>query len=174
MTQLVVTKILKIDENKNDGRKVSSEILALKSDSRRKIDEHPRLIRNVVYGMHSLTFVHGTFHWDKRHPGQPKPRLFTVGRLDVATTGLIIVTNDAISDGTVIDGVHCSPDNVELLPRQPDKPRPRLRIVVHEGRNHEVRELVKNAGLQLRALKRIRIGGFRRPADLAPHTKLPK
>nr|GEX33292.1 U-box domain-containing protein 14 [Tanacetum cinerariifolium] len=32
--------------------------------------------------------------WDKRNPGQPKPRLFTVGRLDVATTGLIIVTND--------------------------------------------------------------------------------
>ncbi|XP_060184595.1 putative ribosomal large subunit pseudouridine synthase SVR1, chloroplastic [Lycium barbarum] len=137
--------------------------------------------------------------WDKRHPGQPKPRLYTVGRLDVATTGLIIVTNDgefahqishpssnlskeyiatidgevhkrhliAISEGTVIDGVHCTPHNVELLPGQPDKPRPRLRIVVHEGRNHEVRELVKNAGLQLRALKRIRIGGFRLPADLA-------
>ncbi|KAF3553636.1 hypothetical protein F2Q69_00010925 [Brassica cretica] len=32
--------------------------------------------------------------WDKRNPGTPKPRLFTVGRLDVATTGLIIVTND--------------------------------------------------------------------------------
>ena len=137
--------------------------------------------------------------WDKRHPGQPKPRLFTVGRLDVATTGLIIVTNDgefthqishpssnlskeyiatidgevhkrhliAISEGTIIDGVHCTPDNVELLPGQPDLSRPRLRIVVHEGRNHEVRELVKNAGLQLRALKRIRIGGFRLPADLA-------
>ncbi|XP_049372259.1 putative ribosomal large subunit pseudouridine synthase SVR1, chloroplastic isoform X2 [Solanum verrucosum] len=118
--------------------------------------------------------------WDKRHPGQPKPRLFTVGRLDVATTGLIIVTNDgefthqishpssnlskeyiatidgevhkrhliAISEGTVIDGVHCTPDNVELLPGQPDLSRPRLRIV-------------------LRALKRIRIGGFRLPADLA-------
>ncbi|PHT65012.1 hypothetical protein T459_29437 [Capsicum annuum] len=137
--------------------------------------------------------------WDKRHPGEPKPRLFTVGRLDVATTGLIIVTNDgefahqishpssnlskeyiatidgevhkqhliAISEGTVIEDVHCTPDSVELLPRQPDLPRPRLRIVVHEGRNHEVRELVKNAGLQLRALKRIRIGGFRLPVDLA-------
>lgn len=36
----------------------------------------------------------------------------------------------AISDGTVIDGVHCTPDAVELLPQQPDKPRPRIRIVV--------------------------------------------
>lgn len=137
--------------------------------------------------------------WDKRNPGQPKPRLFTVGRLDVSTSGLIIVTNDgefaqklshpssnlskeyiatvdgkvtqrhliAISEGTVIDGTHCTPDAVELLPQQPDISRPRLRIVVHEGRNHEVRELVKNAGLEIRSLKRIRINGFRLPSDLA-------
>ncbi|KAK4836257.1 hypothetical protein QYF36_020524 [Acer negundo] len=136
--------------------------------------------------------------WNKRNPGLPKPRLFTVGRLDVATTGLIIVTNDgdfaqtishpssmlskeyiasvdsvvnkkhliAISEGTVIDGLHCTPDSVELLPKQPDVSRARLRIVVHEGRNHEVRELVKNAGLEIHSLKRIRIGGFRLPADL--------
>ncbi|CAK7325417.1 unnamed protein product [Dovyalis caffra] len=136
--------------------------------------------------------------WDKRNPGLSKPRLFTVGRLDVATTGLIIVTNDgdfaqeiahpssnlskeyiatidgvvnkrhlfAISKGTVIEGVHCTPDSVELLPQQPNTSRPRLRIVVHEGRNHEVRELVKNAGLEIHSLKRIRIGGFRLPSDL--------
>ncbi|XP_051116586.1 putative ribosomal large subunit pseudouridine synthase SVR1, chloroplastic isoform X2 [Andrographis paniculata] len=136
--------------------------------------------------------------WNKKNPGIPKPRLFTVGRLDVGTTGLIIVTNDgefankvshpssnltkeyiatisgvvnkrnlfAISEGTVIDGVHCTPDLVELLPPQPDISRPRIRIVVHEGRNHEVRELVKNAALQLHALKRVRIGGFRLPTDL--------
>ncbi|XP_010267203.1 PREDICTED: uncharacterized protein LOC104604521 isoform X2 [Nelumbo nucifera] len=136
--------------------------------------------------------------WDKRNPGLPKPRLFTVGRLDVATTGLIIVTNDgdfaqrlshpsskltkeyiativgtvnkrhliAISEGTMIEGIHCTPDSVELLPQQPDIPRPRLRIVVHEGRNHEVRELVKNAGLTLHSLKRVRIGGFKLPSDL--------
>ncbi|KAK6144734.1 hypothetical protein DH2020_021554 [Rehmannia glutinosa] len=137
--------------------------------------------------------------WNKKNPGLPKPRLFTVGRLDVATTGLIIVTNDGefankvshpssnlskeyiatingavnkrhlitISEGTVIEGVHCTPDLVELLPQQPDISRPRLRIVVHEGRNHEVRELVKNAGLQIHALKRVRIGNFRLPSDLA-------
>lgn len=132
------------------------------------------------------------------NPAFPKPRLFTVGRLDVATTGLIIITNDghfahtishpstglskeyiaaidgavnkrhltAVAEGTNIDGVHCRPDSVELLPQQPDMSRPRLRIVVHEGRNHEVRELVKNAGLALHSLKRVRIGGYRLPSDL--------
>ncbi|XP_068640407.1 putative ribosomal large subunit pseudouridine synthase SVR1, chloroplastic [Aristolochia californica] len=136
--------------------------------------------------------------WNKTNRGLPKPRLFTVGRLDVATTGLIIVTNDgdfaqrvahpssglskeyiaaiegsvskrqltAVSEGVEIDGVHCMPETVELLPAQPDISRPRLRIVVQEGRNHEVRELVKNAGLQLHSLKRVRIGGFRLPSDL--------
>ena len=32
----------------------------------------------------------------QKNPGAPKPRLFTIGRLDVATTGLIIVTNDGM------------------------------------------------------------------------------
>ncbi|TVU48359.1 hypothetical protein EJB05_07993, partial [Eragrostis curvula] len=136
--------------------------------------------------------------WNKTQPGLPKPRLFTVGRLDVATSGLIIVTNDgdfaqklahpssnvtkeyvvtingavhkkhliAISEGTKIDGVKCVPDLVELLTAQSDTRKTRLRIVVHEGRNHEVRELVKNAGLEVYALKRVRIGRFRLPADL--------
>lgn len=35
-----------------------------------------------------------------------------------------------ISEGTVIEGIHCTPDSVELLPQQPDISRPRLRIVV--------------------------------------------
>ncbi|CAN8287210.1 unnamed protein product [Cochlearia groenlandica] len=136
--------------------------------------------------------------WDKRNPGTPKPRLFTVGRLDVATTGLIVVTNDgdfaqklshpssslpkeyittvvgdvhkrhlmAISEGTIVEGVRCVPDSVELLPKQHDIPRARIRIVVHEGRNHEVREIVKHAGLEVHSLKRVRIGGFRLPSDL--------
>ncbi|CAN6296488.1 unnamed protein product [Urochloa humidicola] len=103
--------------------------------------------------------------WNKIQPGLPKPRLFTVGRLDVATTGLIIVTNDAISEGTKIDGVMCVPDLVEPL-AETDTRKTRLRIVVHEGRNHEVRELVQNAGLKVYALKRVRVGRFRLPADL--------
>ncbi|KAK6929166.1 RNA-binding S4 domain, partial [Dillenia turbinata] len=128
---------------------------------------------------------------DKKNPRRPKPRLFTVGRLDVVTTGLIIVTNDGMISfeillknfhilhlsylrrkflfspssscidsnpsvrGTIIQGIHCTPDSVELLPKQPDIPRPRLRIVVREGRNHEIH-----------SLKRIEVAGSRLPSDL--------
>ncbi|KAM0892281.1 hypothetical protein ACQ4PT_025863 [Festuca glaucescens] len=72
----------------------------------------------------------------------------------------------AISEGTRIDGVKVVPDSVEPLDAQPDTKRTRLKIVVHEGRNHEVRELVQNAGLKVYALKRVRIGRFRLPSDL--------
>ena len=33
-------------------------------------------------------------NWRKKHPGKLAPRLFTVGRLDVNTTGLLLVTTD--------------------------------------------------------------------------------
>ena len=32
--------------------------------------------------------------WRRANPRLPPPRLFTVGRLDVASTGLLFVTND--------------------------------------------------------------------------------
>lgn len=137
--------------------------------------------------------------WIKRNTGVRKPRLFTVGRLDVATSGLIFVTNDGefaqkvahpssgltkeyvaaiegkvtkrhlqvISEGTLVEGVHCTPVAVELISAQANERKQRLRIVVCEGRNHEVRHLIKNAGLKLHSLKRVRIGDFKLPQDLS-------
>lgn len=44
--------------------------------------------------------------------------------------------------------------------------RNRVRVVVAEGRNHEVRRLVAAAGADVVALKRVRVGGYRLPGDL--------
>ncbi|XP_002991422.2 putative ribosomal large subunit pseudouridine synthase SVR1, chloroplastic [Selaginella moellendorffii] len=138
--------------------------------------------------------------WEKNNPGLTKPRFFTVGRLDVATTGLIFVTNDGefaqkvshpssgitkeylvtvdnesvtkrqlkrIASGTEIDGVMCVPISVELVKSEPGDSRHRIRVVVTEGRNHEVRQLVESAFLKVHALKRVRVGGLRLPSKLS-------
>ncbi|KAL3684886.1 hypothetical protein R1sor_002908 [Riccia sorocarpa] len=131
--------------------------------------------------------------WAQRNPGLPRPRMFTVGRLDVATSGLLLVTNDgdfankvshpssgltkeyivtvnekvtrrqlsAIAEGTLVEGVKCVPTLVESIDMEPGETRQRIKIVVSEGRNHEVRHLVENARLEVLALKRSRIGGLR-------------
>jgi 23S rRNA pseudouridine2605 synthase len=111
-------------------------------------------------------------------------RLFTIGRLDKDTSGLILVTNDghfahklmhpsggiqkeylvkvdkelshddlvALSQGCMVEGVRVSPASVKKVRHGT------MKIVVHEGRHHEVRALVEAAGMEVLELKRIRIG----------------
>lgn len=113
-------------------------------------------------------------------------RLFTVGRLDRETDGLLILTNDgdfanramhpssnvereylakteeeithahllALSAGTWVEGHFVKPAKVAKVRKGT------VKICVNEGRKHEVRLLVRNAGLNLRALTRIRYGGL--------------
>lgn len=136
--------------------------------------------------------------WKEKHPGSgATPRLFTVGRLDVATVGLIFVTNDGdwaqkvqhpssgltkeynitvdrrpgraelekLSAGCDIDGVHVTPVAVAVDDTDLSKTA-RVRMVIAEGRNREVRRLVEAAGMEVRQLRRVRVGGFRLPREL--------
>ncbi len=114
-------------------------------------------------------------------------RLFTVGRLDRDTTGLILITNDGhfaqsvihpsanitkeylvktkeeishehlvkVSKGTLIEGKWIKPVSVKKVRKGT------LKVVVKEGKKREVRYLVKNSGLSLISLSRIRIGSLR-------------
>ena len=111
-------------------------------------------------------------------------RLFTVGRLDKDTSGLIIVTNDghfanrimhpsggikkeyiakvdkeithahlvALSKGCDVEDVHVRPIRVAKIRRGT------VRIVVQEGRRHEVRAMLSAIGCTVLELKRVRIG----------------
>jgi 23S rRNA pseudouridine2605 synthase len=113
-------------------------------------------------------------------------RLFTVGRLDKETEGLLIVTNDghfanrvihpsanihkeylvktdqelthdhlvAIAHGTLVEGAFVKPIRVEKVRRGT------LKVVIGEGKKHEVRLLLDAAGLKVKSLKRIRLGGL--------------
>jgi 23S rRNA pseudouridine2605 synthase len=113
-------------------------------------------------------------------------RLFTVGRLDRDTSGLLIVTNDGhfanrvihpsarISKEYLIKTVQeVGPEHLEAIskgtfleggwvkPVRVIKVRKgTIKISVMEGKKREVRILVQNAGLDLVSLERIRIGGL--------------
>lgn len=111
-------------------------------------------------------------------------RLFTAGRLDQETTGLIVVTNDgtfanrlihpsfnnskeylakvdqeitfehlqALSAGVQIERSFVKPLAVKKVRRGT------VKIVVAEGKKHEVRTFLAAAGLTVRELTRLRIG----------------
>ena len=113
-------------------------------------------------------------------------RLFTVGRLDRDTTGLLLVTNDGHFSQQVIHPksniekeylvktfqeithehlIRISKgglvEGVFVRPVSIKKVRKgTLKIVVKEGRKREVRVLVQKAGLKIESLSRIRIGGL--------------
>lgn len=113
-------------------------------------------------------------------------RLFTIGRLDRDTTGLLLLTNDGHFAQKVIHPssniqkeylvkVHgeIKHDHLVAISRGTEvegawvRPlrvtkmrRGTLKIVVLEGKKREVRLLVQNAGLEIDSLERIRIGGL--------------
>lgn len=125
-----------------------------------------------------------------------EPRVFSVGRLDIETTGLLILTNDGQltqhlthpSRGVekeYIAEVECGPrgvsngalrelrEGVELedgwtAPAQVGQPEVGvLRIVIHEGRNRQVRRMCEAVGYPVIRLVRTRIGPLR-DTRLAP------
>lgn len=113
-------------------------------------------------------------------------KLFTVGRLDKETTGLIIVTNDgefaqkimhpshkidkeylvrvkefinlnhlkSISAGIIIDKRLIKPIKVRKVRKNV------VKIIIQDGKKHEIRKFIKNAGLNILELTRIRIGSL--------------
>ena len=116
----------------------------------------------------------------------PDQRLFTVGRLDRETTGLLLVTNDGhfankvihpssnIIKEYIVKTLHeITPEHLENLSqgaRVDEKwVRPvsvaklrkgTFKICVKEGKKHEVRIITERAGLKVIELTRVRIGGL--------------
>jgi 23S rRNA pseudouridine2605 synthase len=113
------------------------------------------------------------------------PRVFAVGRLDVDTEGLLLLTNDGqlanriahpshgiekeylveVDGGPVPAGaLRALRDGVELddgptAPARVSQPDPGvLRLVIHEGRNRQVRRMCEAVGHPVRRLVRTRVG----------------
>ena len=115
-------------------------------------------------------------------------RVYPVGRLDYDTTGLLILTNDGdfayksthpghetkktyiaevsglpsnetlrtLREGVVLDGIPTSPAEVEVIEIR-DKSSV-LKIIIHEGRNRQVKRMCEAVGHPVLKLKRTAIG----------------
>jgi pseudouridine synthase len=115
-------------------------------------------------------------------------RVFPVGRLDRDTTGALLLTNDgdlahvlahprhgvakayratvrgaigddalqALRDGIELDGRRTAPAEVRLVSRGPQ--RSVVDLVLHEGRNRQVRRMCEAVGHPVQRLVRVRIG----------------
>ena len=113
-------------------------------------------------------------------------RVFHVGRLDVETEGLLLLTNDGdlvnslthprhevekhyevrvrgnmdniprLSEPMELDGYAIRPAGVTVLERGEDSAK--IRMTIHEGRNRQIRKMCEKVGLEVRRLKRVAIG----------------
>ncbi len=118
-------------------------------------------------------------------------RVYPVGRLDYKTKGLLILTNDGdltyklthpshkiektyiagvmgkvlekdlalLRKGVDIGGYITAPAKVSLI--ENDGSRTLIQIVIHEGKNRQVRKMCKAVGYNVLSLKRIAIGNLR-------------
>ncbi|MBO0412270.1 rRNA pseudouridine synthase [Enterococcus hulanensis] len=123
--------------------------------------------------------------------------LFPVGRLDKDTEGLLLITNDGklahellspkkhvekeyfaevngvmtvedqqqFTEGITLDGELTLP--AELSIDEVTEAASKVRIILHEGKFHQVKRMVKSCGKEVTYLKRIRMGGLTLPQDLA-------
>lgn len=115
------------------------------------------------------------------------PRLFNIGRLDAQTEGLLILTNDGdlaqclthprykiekeydvtldrpwdpalapkLTAGMVLDGVRARMEKVQLLKTT------RVRVVLRQGINRQIRRMFYELGYEVKRLVRIRVGHLR-------------
>ncbi len=118
------------------------------------------------------------------------PRLISVGRLDLSTAGLLLLTNDgglaralelpatgwlrryrvrahgkvtqadldALRDGVTVDGVNYGP--IEAVLDREQTSNVWITFGIREGKNREVRNVLRHLGLQVARLIRVSFGPF--------------
>lgn len=122
--------------------------------------------------------------------------LHIAGRLDRWTTGLLLLTNDGRWSKGLMDaaskvaktylvevdadippeavelfarGMEFRPENIVTLPAELTLLGPRrARVILHEGRHHQIKRMFGRVGCLVTGLHREAVGGLHLPADLSP------
>ncbi len=121
-----------------------------------------------------------------------KERIVPVGRLDMYTSGALLLTNDGdfvyrithpkheiektytvtikgmvqkeavekLRQGVKIEDYVTSPAKVKILKTDEEKNQSRLEIIIHEGKNRQVRKMCETVGYKVLALHRSKIAGI--------------
>ena len=124
-----------------------------------------------------------------------RKKLFPVGRLDKDTEGLLLITDDgALAHELLSPAKHVEKEyyarlsgplsddaeeqfraGMDIGDDKPAKPavlerlsETEVRIILHEGRYHQVKRMIEKCGSRVTYLKRIRMGNLALPEDLLP------
>ena len=84
------------------------------------------------------------------HPKSKIEKLY-IAKLEGILTGFEIKT---IKKGIIIDGIKCIPDRVKLKSIDKKSNTCRVEIIVHEGKNHEIKRIFESVGHTVLKLKR--------------------
>ena len=94
------------------------------------------------------------------HLMHPKKEINKVYRVSVRPD----ITDEQVnklSSGVVIDGRKTAPAGVRVVSRDKEQGRASLEVVIHEGRNRQIRKMCDAVGLEVIRLKRVAIGGVK-------------
>jgi 23S rRNA pseudouridine2605 synthase len=179
------------DEIQLDGRKI--DLGAAQTPSRELL-----LYHKPVGEMTTRSDPQGRPTVFERLPPPRNGRWITVGRLDVNTSGLLLLTTDGelahrlmhpsseidreylvrirgrpspaalkqLLEGVTLEDGPARLDN--LVQDETDGSHTAFRVVLHEGRNREVRRIWSAVGFEVSRLMRIRYGPIDLPRDLRP------
>jgi 23S rRNA pseudouridine2605 synthase len=120
-------------------------------------------------------------------PAFKKVKLFTVGRLDKDSSGLLLVTNDGdwaqklahpsfeikkeyqvvlnkpldvVDYNQILKGVRLPDGMIRLDKVVLQKSKIHLKITIHSGKNRIIRRIFEHLGYKVRELKRVRFGNY--------------
>lgn len=204
LTRSLATKAVKQGRVRVNGEKPKSAAVKVTESDDITLDGEALILESGFrYFIMNKPIGYVCTHRDSTHPLvfdllqdiSNRMDLHTVGRLDMDTTGLLLITDDgqwshiltspkrhkakryrawlaedlcAEAEQRFERGILLEDDDTPTLPAQLQRLSPReVLLTIHEGRYHQVRRMFAALGNHVEKLHRESMGGMELPADLA-------